>query len=51
MQPGSELTPKGARIVAALERFRDAIESGTPIEQQYTVRRVKLDLTPDVRSR
>jgi len=32
------------KIVAALERFRDAIEAGAPIEQRYTVRRVKLDL-------
>src|SRR5271157_4886367 len=46
MKQGSKLTPKGAKIVAALERFRDAIEAGTPIEQRYTVRRVKLDLTP-----
>ena len=46
MKPGSRLTPKGAKIVAALERFRDTIEAGTPIEQHYTVRRVKLDLTP-----
>jgi len=46
MKQGSELTPKGAKILAALERFRDAIEAGTPIEQRYTVRRVKLDLTP-----
>ena len=46
MKEGSKLTPKGAKIVAALERFRDAIESGTPIERRYTVRRVKLDLTP-----
>ncbi len=46
MKQESELTPKGAKIVAALERFRDAIEAGTPIEQRYTVRRVKLDLTP-----
>ena len=43
-QTQQRLTPKGAKIVAALERFRDAIEAGTPIEQQYTVRRVKLDL-------
>ena len=46
MKQGSKLTPKGAKIVAALERFRDAIEAGAPIEQRYTVRRVKLDLTP-----
>jgi putative transcriptional regulator len=46
MKRGSKLTPKGAKIVAALERFRDAIEVGTPIAQCYTVQRVKLDLTP-----
>ncbi len=46
MKRRSKLTPKGAKIVAALERFRDTIEAGTPIEQRYTVRRVKLDLTP-----
>jgi DNA-binding transcriptional regulator YiaG len=40
------LTPKGAKIVAALERFRDAIEAGTPIEERYTLRQVKLDLAP-----
>ena len=45
MKRGSELTPKGAKILAALERFRDVIEAGTPIEQRYTVRQVKLDLT------
>jgi putative transcriptional regulator len=46
MKQGSERTPKGLKIVAALERFRDAIDAGTPIEQRYTARRVKLDLTP-----
>jgi putative transcriptional regulator len=46
MKRESKLTPKGAKIVAALERFRDAIESGAPIEERYTVRHVKLDLTP-----
>ena len=46
MKQRSKLTPKGAKIVSALERFRDVIEAGTPIEQRYTVRRVKLDLTP-----
>jgi putative transcriptional regulator len=46
MRQGSKLTPKGAKIVAALGRFRDTIAAGTPIEQRYTVRRVKLDLTP-----
>jgi putative transcriptional regulator len=46
MKPGSKLTSKGAKIVAALGRFRDAIEAGTPIEQRYTVRWVKLEMTP-----
>ena len=46
MKRESQLTPKGAKIVAALERFRDTIEAGVPIEQRYTVRRVKLNLTP-----
>jgi putative transcriptional regulator len=46
MKKGPKLTPKGAKIIAALARFRDTIEAGTPIEQRYTVRRVKLDLSP-----
>jgi putative transcriptional regulator len=46
MKRSGQLTPKGAKIVAALERFRDTIEAGIPIEQRYTVRRVKLNLTP-----
>ncbi len=46
MKRPTKLSPKGAKIVASLERFRDAIEAGAPIEQRYTVRRVKLNLTP-----
>jgi putative transcriptional regulator len=46
MKKQQKLTPKGAKIVAALERFRAAIEAGVPIEQQYTVRRATLNLTP-----
>jgi putative transcriptional regulator len=46
MKRESGLTPKGSKIVAAMERFRDAIKAGAPIEQRYTVRRVKLDLKP-----
>jgi putative transcriptional regulator len=42
----SQLTPKGAKIVAAPKRFRDTIEAGIPIEERYTVRRVKLNLMP-----
>jgi putative transcriptional regulator len=45
MKHKSGLTPKGAKIVVAMERFRDAIKAGSPIEQRYTVRPVKLDLT------
>jgi putative transcriptional regulator len=46
MKRTGQLTPKGAKIVAALERFSDTIEARIPIEQRYTVRRVKLNLTP-----
>jgi putative transcriptional regulator len=46
MKQGSKFTPKGAKIIAALERFRDSIGAGSPIERRYTIRRVKLDLTP-----
>ncbi len=46
MKRRPSLTPKGAKIVAALERFHDAIKDGKSIEQRYTVRRVKLDFTP-----
>jgi putative transcriptional regulator len=46
MKDNRKLTPKGAKIVAALERFRDSVEAGVPIEQRYTVRRAKLNLTP-----
>jgi putative transcriptional regulator len=46
MKGEKKLTPKGAKILAALERFRDTIAAGTPIEQRYTVRRAKLNLTP-----
>jgi putative transcriptional regulator len=46
MKDKSKLSPKGAKIVAALGRFRDTIEAGIPIQQRYTVRRVTLDLPP-----
>ena len=44
MKDKSKRGPKSAKIVAALERFRDTIEAGIPIQQRYTVRRVTLDL-------
>ncbi len=46
MKGQGKLTAKGAKIVAALERFRDTLESGVPVEQRYTVRKTKLKLTP-----
>jgi len=46
MKCQGKLTAKGAKIVAALERFRDTLESGVPVEQRYTVRKTKLKLTP-----
>ena len=46
MKGQEKLTAKGAKIVAALERFRDALESGVPVEQRYTVRKIRLKLIP-----
>jgi putative transcriptional regulator len=46
MKGQGKLTAKGAKIVAALERFRDALESGVPVEQRYTVRKIRLKLIP-----
>ena len=46
MKDKGKLSPKGARIVAALERFRDTIEAGGPVEERYTVRRARLNLVP-----
>ena len=46
MRGQGKLTAKGAKIVAALERFRDTLESGVPVEQRYTVRKIRLKLTP-----
>ena len=46
MNGRGKLTAKGAKIVGALERFRDALESQVPVEQRYTVRRIRLKLTP-----
>lgn len=46
MKNERKFTGKGAKIVAALERFRDTVEAGVSIEQRYTVRRAKLNLTP-----
>src|SRR3954454_18398030 len=36
-----ELSPRGARIVKALEELADDIEAGVPIESKYTVRTVR----------
>jgi hypothetical protein len=47
MKGQGKLTAKGAKFVAALERFRDTLESGVPVEQRYTVRKIRLKLTPD----
>ena len=46
MKDRKKLSPKGAKIVAALERFRDTIEDGASIEERYTVRRARLNLVP-----
>ena len=46
MKGQGKLTAKGAKIVASLERFRDVIEAGVPVEERYTVRKARLKLTP-----
>ncbi len=39
---GKKLSPRGARIVAALEQFAEDLESGAPIDSKYTVRQVRV---------
>jgi putative transcriptional regulator len=38
----SKLSPRGARIVKALEELADHIEAGAPIASRYTVRTVRV---------
>jgi hypothetical protein len=48
MSPGQDsLTPKGKKIVAALEELRDALAAGGRIEDQFTVHTV---VPPEVAS-
>jgi putative transcriptional regulator len=46
MSEDKQLSPLGAEMVAGMSAFCDAIESGKPIEKQFTVRTVRLDLRP-----
>lgn len=39
---GAKLSPRGARIVKALQEFADDLEAGVPIESKYTVRQVRV---------
>lgn len=41
---GSRRSPLAAEMVAGLSEFCDAIESGTPVEKQFTIRTVTLNL-------
>ena len=38
----SKLSPRGERIVKALNEFADDLDAGTPIESKYTVRMVRV---------
>jgi putative transcriptional regulator len=38
----NELSPRGARIVKAMEELAGDIEAGVPIESKYTVRTVRV---------
>ena len=46
MNEDAQLSPLGAEMVAGLSAFRDALESGEPIEKRFTVRTVSLNLQP-----
>ena len=46
MNEDDSLSPLGAEMVAGLSAFCDALESGTPVEERFTVRTVTLDLKP-----
>ena len=43
-----KLSPRGARIVKALNQFADDLEAGIPIETKYTVRQVRVIPKPSV---
>jgi hypothetical protein len=45
----SKLSPRGARVVKALEEFADDLGSGVPIEWKYNVRTVKVIPKPSPR--
>jgi len=40
----AQVTPAGAKILGALNEFRDALNEGGKLEDQFTVRTVELDL-------
>jgi putative transcriptional regulator len=46
----AKLSPRGARIVAALTQFAEDLESGIPIASKYTVRQVRVIPKPSVYS-
>jgi len=46
MNEDDRLSPLGAEMVAGLSAFCDALESGVPVEERFTVRTVTLDLQP-----
>jgi putative transcriptional regulator len=46
VKKNEELSPKGAKIVAALAEFRDALKEGARIEDRFTVKTVELNLQP-----
>ena len=38
----NQLSPRGARIVKALEGFADDLEAGVPVDSKYNVRTVEV---------
>ena len=46
MSEDEGLSPLGAEMAAGLSAFRDALESGEPLEKRFTVRTVRMELEP-----
>ena len=45
-QKNDEISPVGAELIGALSEFRDALKDRVPLNEQFTVRTMKLDLRP-----
>ena len=46
MNKGTRLSHLGEEMAAGMSAFCDALESGLPLEERFTIRSVSLDLVP-----